>query len=248
LLAQGQRSANPNAQSDATQPSPEPPKSIEEQNKAAADALADYKRKRDAANAAQGEDNFGELQQEADDAANKYRKLRDANPEYQAQVQSLGVTEANRTFNRQRTEENQQAQQQAELAQQQAQARKDAYAATPEGMSRDYDKKLADWREHHSQTLPDGTWGLASEYNAKKDQEYQAKTGVDPARARQQEEDAKEKGLPLIVRVPPLPIPVPFESQGAGSYSHGSYSRYAESDKPPEIPVDYVPPKPPKPK
>jgi hypothetical protein len=182
---------------------------------------------------------FEVLRKAVKDAADEFRKLRDANPDYQAQVQTYGKEEANKIFRGQRAEENQRAQQQAQLAQQQAQAKQDAdeaaRKATPEARSRAYDTTWENWRDHHSQHLPDGTWGLASEYNARVAKEYQAQTGVDLNRAWQQDEERKQAGLDPTNRETPLPPKAVFEPQS---------SHFKESDTPPEKPADYVPPNP----
>jgi hypothetical protein len=111
--------------------------------------------------------------------------------------------------------------------------KKQAAAAEAYKSSRAYDAALGWWIDHHSQKLPDGTTGLASEYNAKLVKKYAEDTGgVNLQQIWEDQERAKFTGETLIPRETPPPAKVIFQPQS---------DRFTENDPRPQPPGNYVP-------
>ena len=100
--------------------------------------------------------------------------------------------------------------------------------------SRVYDNALASWIDHHSQTLPNGRWGLASDWNAALKAQYFKEAGIDLERVWEEQERAKFTGQTPIWRATPVPPKEPFKPQS---------DRFSENDPRPQMPAYYVPPK-----
>ena len=97
--------------------------------------------------------------------------------------------------------------------------------------SRAWDQAMWNWKQRHVQKLPDGSFGLASDWNRRLVLKYAEDTGgVDLNRAWQQEEEAIGAGQKPIWRATPLPAKVPYQGQGS------------ENDPLPPKPAGYVPP------
>jgi hypothetical protein len=104
--------------------------------------------------------------------------------------------------------------------------------ATQESRSRTYDQELEKWVDRRSQWLPDGKWGLASEYNKALADDYYNRTKVNLEQAWEDDENRKKLGLPPLPRPTPLPAKVAYKPQS---------DRYKMSDPLPPKPTDYVP-------
>jgi hypothetical protein len=108
------------------------------------------------------------------------------------------------------------------------QAAEDAY-----NRSRAYDNAVATWIERRSQRLPDGSWGLASEYNARKVKEYAKETGgVNLEQIWEDQDRAKFTGETLPRRQTEPPVKAVYEPQSP---------YYKENDARPQPPANYVP-------
>ena len=117
--------------------------------------------------------------------------------------------------------------------------RRQQAAAQAYNESRSYDKAMQNWIDHHTQLLPDGTHGLASDWNAALAKKYYEDTkgpgnakGVDLFKVWEEQETAQATGQQPIWRETPVPPKEPFKPQS---------SHFSENDPRPERPANYVP-------
>ena len=102
--------------------------------------------------------------------------------------------------------------------------------------SRAYDVAIDKWKDRRSQWLPDNSWGMASEYNARKIKEYARETGgVNLEQIWEDQERAKFTGETLISRATPPPPKAVYQPQSP---------YYKEDDPRPQPPANYVPRRP----